>query len=55
MTTPIKKKFIAHLLHERDTFELLLNRVGYTRRMTLKGVAGKWSIKDALAQVWANE
>lgn len=42
-------------MHERDKFELLLNRVGYTRRMTLKGVAGKWSIKDVLAHIWAYE
>jgi len=47
--------FIARLLRERDKFELLLNRVGYTRRMTLKGVAGKWSIKEILAHVWAYE
>ena len=42
-------------MHERDKFELLLNRVGYTRRMTLKGVSGKWSIKDILAHVFAYE
>ena len=50
-----KTIFIAHLLRERDKFELLLNRVGYTRRMALKGVAGKWSIKDVLAHIWAYE
>jgi len=42
-------------MHERDKFELLLNCVGYTRRMALKGVAGKWSIKDILSHVWAYE
>jgi hypothetical protein len=42
-------------MQERDKFELLLNRVGYTRRMTLKGVVGKWSIKDILAHIWAYE
>ena len=42
-------------MHERDKFELLLNRVGYTRRMTLKGVSGKWSIKDMLAHIFAYE
>lgn len=42
-------------MHERDKFELLLNSVGYTRRMTLKGVAGKWSIKDVLSHIWAYE
>ena len=50
-----KKLFIAKLLQERDKFELLLNRVGYTRRMTLKGVSGKWSIKDILAHILAHE
>ncbi len=54
MTMP-KKAFITKLLRERDKFELLLNRVGYTRRMTLKGVAGKWSIKDVLSHIWAYE
>jgi hypothetical protein len=42
-------------MHERDKLELLLNRVGYTRRMTLKGVSGKWSIKDILAHILAYE
>jgi hypothetical protein len=55
MTSATKKNFIARLLRERDKFELLLNRVGYTRRMALKGVAGKWSIKDILAHIWAYE
>jgi hypothetical protein len=50
-----KEIFLARLMHERDKFELLLNRVGYTRRMTLKGVSGKWSIKDILAHVLAYE
>ena len=49
------RQFITKLLHERDRFELLLNRVGYSRRMTLKGVSGKWSIKDILAHVLAYE
>jgi hypothetical protein len=53
MTT--KKQFISKLLQERDKFELLLNRVGYSRRMTLKGVSGKWSIKDVLAHILAYE
>ncbi len=50
-----KKQFIEKLLRERDKFELLLNRVGFTRRMTMKGVAGKRSIKDIIAHVWAHE
>ena len=36
-----KEIFLARLMHERDKFELLLNRIGYTRRMTLNGVSGK--------------
>ena len=50
-----KKQFIEKLLRERDKFELTLNRVGFTRRMTLKGVTGKWSIKDILAHILAYE
>jgi hypothetical protein len=50
-----KKLFIEKLLQERDRFELLLNRVGYTRRMTLNGVSGKWSIKDILAHILSYE
>lgn len=51
----IKKHFIDKLMRERDKFELTLNRVGYSRRMTLKGVTGKWSIKDILAHILAYE
>lgn len=50
-----KKQFITKLLHERDKFELLLNRVGFTRRMTMKGVTGHWSIKDIIAHISAYE
>jgi hypothetical protein len=50
-----KKQFIEKLMRERDRFEMTLNRVGYTRRMTLKGVSGKWSIKDILAHILAYE
>lgn len=50
-----KKQFIEKLLHERDKFELLLNRIGFTRRMTMKGVIGTWSIKDIIAHIWAYE
>jgi hypothetical protein len=50
-----KEIFLARLMHERDKFELLLNRVGYTRQMALKGVSGKWSIKDVIAHIFAYE
>ncbi len=46
-----KDLFLARLTRERDKFELLINRIGFTRRLTLPGVLGKWSIKDLLAHV----
>jgi hypothetical protein len=50
-----KKQFFTKLLHERDKFELLMNRAGFARRMTMKGVVGNWSIKDVIAHIWAYE
>lgn len=50
-----KKTFLYKLQAERDKFELLLNRVGFTRAMTIKGVSGNWSIKDVIAHIWAYE
>ena len=50
-----KKQFISKLLRERDKFELLMNRAGFVRRMTMKGVEGSWSIKDVIAHIWAYE
>jgi hypothetical protein len=50
-----KHQLISKLLQERDKFELLLNRIGYTHQMTLKGVSGKWSIKDILAHILSYE
>lgn len=47
--------FLDKLQRERDKFELLLNRVGFTRTMTIKGVSGNWSIKDIIAHIWAYE
>lgn len=55
MSKTQKEIFLARLMYERDKFEILLNRTGYARRMTLKGVAGKWSIKDMLAHILAYE
>lgn len=40
-------------MRERDKFELLINRIGFTRQLTIPGVLGKWSIKDMLAHVLA--
>lgn len=42
-------------MRERDTLELLINQIGFTRRLTIPGVLGKWSIKDMLAHLLAYE
>ncbi|MBE0669405.1 MAG: hypothetical protein IH588_02355 [Anaerolineales bacterium] len=47
--------FYERLQHERDKFENLLNRVGFSRRLTMKGVFGNLSIKDLLADVLSRE
>ena len=49
----IKKQFLSRLMRERDKFELLINRIGFSRRLTMKGVVGKWSVKDILAHILA--
>lgn len=50
-----KDIFIARLMRERDRFELLINRIGFTRQLTMPNVLGKWSIKDMLAHILAYE
>ena len=55
MTKTNKEFFLARLLRERDKFELLINRIGFTRRLTIPGVLGKWSVKDLLAHVLVYE
>jgi hypothetical protein len=50
-----KKLFLSRLLREREKLELLVNRVGFTRQLTLPGVLGKWSVKDVLAHLLAYE
>jgi hypothetical protein len=50
-----KDVFLARLMRERDKFELLVNRIGFTRQLTLPGVLGKWSIKDLLAHILSYE
>jgi hypothetical protein len=47
--------FIERLQRERDKFEHLLNRVGFTRQMTMKGVLGSHSVKDLLADILTRE
>jgi hypothetical protein len=50
-----KVNFLLRLQRERDKFELLLNRVGFARQLTMNGVAGNLSIKDLLADILARE
>ena len=50
-----KYLFWERLAQERDSFELLLNRMGFSRQLTMKGVLGRLSIKDLLADVLAHE
>lgn len=47
--------FIERLQRERDKFELLMNRVGHARRLTMRGVVGNLSVKDLLADILARE
>lgn len=50
-----KLLLLKRLQNERDQFELLLNRIGFARQLTMKGVVGGLSIKDLLADVLARE
>jgi len=51
----VKALFISRLMQERDKFEILLNRVGFTRQMTMVGVLGSYSVKDMLADILTRE
>lgn len=50
-----KSIFIPRLQRERDKFEILLNQVGFSRQMTMKGVCGSLSVKDLLADILSRE
>lgn len=50
-----KTALLERLQNERDHFELLLNRVGFSRRLTLRGVSGALTVKDLLAEVLSHE
>lgn len=50
-----KTLFLSRLQRERDQFEGLLNRVGFSRRLTMKGVSGQLTAKDLLADVLLHE
>jgi hypothetical protein len=49
-----KAQLILRLMRERDQWELLLNYVGSTR-MTIRGVAGSWSVHDIISHVMVRE
>ena len=50
-----KRRFLNHLLAERDQFERLLNQLGFSRQITISGVAGQWSVKDIIAHIMSYE
>lgn len=50
-----KTILLSCLQNERDHFELLLNRVGFSRRLTLRGVSGALTVKDLLAEALSHE
>ena len=50
-----KRRYIHHLLNERDLFEQLLNQLSFARLTTTAGVAGTWSVKDIVAHIMSYE
>ncbi len=50
-----KRRYIFHLLNERDKFEQLLNQLSFARLTTTAGVAGSWSVKDIVAHIMSYE
>ncbi|MBL8062778.1 MAG: hypothetical protein JNK32_07165 [Anaerolineales bacterium] len=50
-----KTILLERLQNERDSFELLLNRIGFARQLTMKGVSGSMTVKDLLADVLSHE
>ena len=50
-----KRRYIHHLLAERDKFERLLNELGFSRLITTAGVTGQWSVKDIIAHIMSYE
>ena len=50
-----KTLLLERLQNERDQFELLLNRIGFARQLTMRGVLGVLTVKDLLAEVLSHE
>jgi hypothetical protein len=50
-----KTVLLERLQNERDQFELLLNRLGFTRQLTMRGVVAGLTVKDLVAEVFSHE
>lgn len=50
-----KTLLLERLHNERDQFELLLNRIGFARQLTMRGVLGTLTVKDLVAEVLSHE
>lgn len=50
-----KTILLERLQNERDQFELLLNRIGFARQLTMRGVVGVLTVKDLLAEILSHE
>jgi hypothetical protein len=50
-----KTILLERLQNERDQFELLLNRIGFTRQLTMRGVIAGLTVKDLVAEVLSHE
>ena len=50
-----KSILLERLQTERDQFELLLNRLGFARQLTMRGVVAGLTVKDLVAEVLSHE
>jgi hypothetical protein len=50
-----KTILLERLQNERDQFEQLLNRIGFTRQLTMRGVVAGLTVKDLVAEVFSHE
>ena len=50
-----KTILLERLQAERDQFELLLNRIGFSRQLTMRGVMAGLTVKDLVAVVLSHE
>lgn len=50
-----KTLLLERLQNERDQFEILLNRAGFARQLTMRGVSGSLTVKDLLAETLSHE